>query len=216
MSQFDEALRLFEEMDGLDDAFIEEGMLPDTSATPAARSRERGDNPFIRFANSGWGVAMICAFVSISVLVAIVRLGMGGNEAGDAVRLPNQNSPAGTLPHAGESSTEAVTEEAVTLPDTSDRVPAGTTSTDEQGLRYRSYGNGTCILTGGRRNKQYETLHIPNYSPDGDVVVAIGSYAFRNQVSLREVTLPAGLRELDHKAFPWMRPSTISTAISST
>ena len=206
MSQFDEALRLFEELDGLNDAFIEEGMLPDTASTPARRSRERGNNPFIRFANSGWGVAIICAVVSLSVLTAIVRLGVGrGNQSTD-VMPPNQNQPAGTLPGDQEGSTEPVTEEAVSLPAEADRVPAGQTSTDEAGLRYMSYGNGTCVLMGGDMQRQYEALNIPNYSPDGDVVVAINSYAFGNQMSLREVTLPAGLRSLDHKTFPMDAP----------
>lgn len=39
MSQFDSALRLFEELDGLDDAFIEEGMLPDASTGIPLRGR---------------------------------------------------------------------------------------------------------------------------------------------------------------------------------
>ncbi len=207
MSQFDEALRLFEELDGLNDAFIEEGMLPDASAAPARRTRERGNNPFLRFANSGWGVAIICAVVSLGVLTAIVRLGVrSGNQAGDGIppNAPDNHAPAGTGEQ--EVPTEAVTEEAVTLPDEGDRVPAGKTSTDEEGLRYKSYGNGTCVLVRGQLHRQYEALHIPNYSPDGDVVVAIDAYAFRNQADLREVTLPAGLRELDHKAFPMDAP----------
>ena len=206
MSRMDEALRLFEELDGLNDAFIEEGMLPDAAVTPARRSRERGNNPFARFANSGWGVAILCAVVSLSVLTAIVRLGVGrGNEATD-IMPPNQNQPVGTLPGDQEGGTEPVTEEAITLPAEADRVPAGQTSTDGEGLRYVSYGNGTCVLMGGDMQRQYEALYIPNYSPDGDVVVAINSYAFGNQMSLREVTLPAGLRSLDHKTFPMDAP----------
>lgn len=206
MSRMDEALRLFEELDGLNDTFIEEGMLPDSAVTPARRSRERGNNPFIRFANSGWGVAILCAVVSLSVLTAIVRLGVGrGNEATD-IMPPNQERPMGTVQEDQEGGTEPVTEEAITLPAEADRVPVGQTSTDETGLRYVSYGNGTCMLMGGDMQRQYEALYIPNYSPDGDVVVAINSYAFGNQMSLREVTLPAGLRSLDHKTFPMDAP----------
>ena len=206
MSRMDEALRLFEELDGLNDSFIEEGMLPDTAAASGRRSRKGGDNPFIRFANSGWGVAIICAVVSLSVLTAIVRLGVGrGNEAPD-IKPPNQNRPMGTVNEDHEGGTEPVTEEAVSLPAEADRVPIGQTSTDGEGLRYVSYGNGTCMLMGGEMQRQYEALYIPNYSPDGDVVVAINSYAFGNQMSLREVTLPAGLRSLDHKTFPMDAP----------
>ena len=37
MSQYESALRLFEELDGLNDAFIEEGMLPDASVMTPIR-----------------------------------------------------------------------------------------------------------------------------------------------------------------------------------
>ena len=66
MSQYESALRLFEELDGLEDAFIEEGMLPDTAIGTPLRgraSRRKGKNPLIRFMNSGWAVAMSASAV---------------------------------------------------------------------------------------------------------------------------------------------------------
>ena len=38
MSEFDASLRLFEAMDGLDDAFIQEGMLPDAAVLSDRKS----------------------------------------------------------------------------------------------------------------------------------------------------------------------------------
>ena len=80
-NRYDEALRLFEELDGLDDAFIEEGMLPDESAhvTPV---RRRMGNRLVRWANSGWGVAMLCVLVSMSLLVAAIHFGIDANHKG--------------------------------------------------------------------------------------------------------------------------------------
>ncbi len=206
MSRYDEALRLFEELDGLEDTFIEEGMLPDEEARPIRRRRS-GESWLARLAGSGWGVAAICAAVSVSVVVLLMRFGgVRTKNEGDAAMpmAPGQENNGGNIFDEKVDDAESVTEEPVTLPDESAWVPVGQISLDEFGLYYQSYGNGTCILTGYRHREEapLTKLNIPAYSPDGDVVVAIDSYAFRNQMSLREVTLPAGLRELDHKTFP--------------
>lgn len=200
MSQFDSTLRLFEELDGLDDAFIEESMLPDTMAlTPirGRRTRRGGQNPLARFMNSGWGVAILCAVVSLGVLTAIVRLGIEDMNVGNS-EAPGENRPAGSV----DDMLPSETDEPVTLPDESVRVPVGTSSVDESGIQYVSYGDGTCICMGFTAQSGQTALHIPDHSPDGDVVVSIHSYAFRSCLELTEVTLPAGLRELDHKSFP--------------
>ncbi len=210
MSQFDEALRLFEELDGLDDAFIEEGMLPDEAVKPARRrfTDSRSGNFFARLANSDWGVAILCAAVSLGVLTAIVRWGTADNDKAMGEAAPPDAPNYATQMEPSEDKADEIpeTEEAVTLPDESARVPAGQVSKDQNGLRYQSYGNGTCILTGYQGDAPLTDLHIPTYSPDGDVVAYIDGYAFRGQLSLREVTLPAGLREFDHKTFPMDAP----------
>ena len=197
MSQYESALRLFEELDGLDDAFIEEGMLPDASVmTPIRGGRaRRGDNIFSRFARSGWAVAMLCAVVSLSVLAAVIRLG---------IKAPSGDMPPENIEPAG-SATDTLpseTDEPVTLPEESDRVPAGTVSVDESGLRYVSNGDGTCVCMGFVSNEGQTTLHIPNHSPDGDAVIEINRNAFSNSMELTEVTLPAGLRVYDRGTFP--------------
>ena len=196
MSQFDSTLRLFEAMDGLDDAFIAESMLPD-SGSPASLLRGRGNRNGLlsRFARSGWAVAMLCAVVSLSVLVAIVKLGLNG----PAGNLPPENmDPAGSVSDTLPSETD----EPVTLPAESDRVPVGTASVDETGLRYVSNGDGTCTCMGFTADEGQTEITIPNHSPDGDVVIRIYAYAFSNHMGLTKVTLPAGLRVYDRGTFP--------------
>jgi hypothetical protein len=200
MSRFYSSLLLFEAMDGLDDAFIQEGMLPDTAVmTPirGGKTRRKGSKPLLRFMNSGWAVAMLCAVVSLSVLVAVVRLGLkdpAGNLDPPGENLPNDGFTGETLP--------SETDELPTLPEESNRVPAGTASVDEAGLRYVSNGDGTCICMGFVSDEGQTVIHIPDYSPHGDVVISIYGYAFRDRIGLTEVTLPAGLRSYDRNTFP--------------
>ena len=201
MSQFDSTLRLFEAMDGLDDTFIEESMLPD-GGRPASVLRGRGNRNGLlsRFARSGWAVAILCAVVSLSVLTAIVKLGIGA-PAGDS-QPPQNQGPANQVTDTLPSETDELPQEAVTLPEESDRVPAGTTSVDEQGLRYKSNGDGTCVCMGFTADEGQTTLRIPNHSPDGDVVISLYAYAFSSCMELTDVTLPAGLRSYDRGTFP--------------
>jgi hypothetical protein len=138
---------------------------------------------------------MLCAVVSLSVLAAVIRLG---------IKAPSGDMPPENIEPAG-SATDTLpseTDEPVTLPEESDRVPAGTVSVDESGLRYVSNGDGTCVCMGFVSNEGQTTLHIPNHSPDGDAVIEIHRNAFSNSMELTEVTLPAGLRVYDRGTFP--------------
>jgi hypothetical protein len=138
---------------------------------------------------------MLCAVVSLSVLAAVIRLGIKA-PSGD---LPPENiEPAGSATDTLPSETD----EPVTLPEESDRVPAGTVSVDEAGLRYVSNGDGTCMCMGLTSNEGQTEIAIPNHSPDGDVVIRIYAYAFSNHMGLTKVTLPAGLRVYDRGTFP--------------
>ena len=198
MNESDRALYLFEALDGLDDAFIQDSMLPDGDTAPhAGFRRATGRGGLLRFLNNGWGVAVISAVVSLTVLVAIVKLGIGAPTMDHA---PGNNAPANG--QVTDTIPEEPPQETVTLPEESDRVPSGTVSEDEYGLRYRSNGDGTCTCLGFTANEGQTTLRIPNYSPDGDVVTALTPYAFSSCMELTEVTLPAGLRRYDRGTFP--------------
>ena len=68
------------------------------------------------------------------------------------------------------------------------------------GLEYRSYGNGTCILTGAGEFSE-PCLVIPAYSPEGDAVIAIAQEAFRDLRGVQVIQLPATLRSIGERAF---------------
>ena len=71
----------FEALSGVRDDLIEEavellGLLDMDAASVGRRPRrERGESLFSRFMDSSWGVALLCAVVSLSVLSAIVWAG---------------------------------------------------------------------------------------------------------------------------------------------
>ena len=195
-----QALRLMEELDGLRDDFIEAAMLPDdevSKGTSRATGISRG---FRRIMKNGLVAALLAGVLYLGLLAAIVRLGQPSTN--DAV------APEGSPPENGtyEDTTPPVTQETPTIPEEEERVEPGTVSVDENGLTYVSNGDGTCICKGFVEKEGQTTLHIPNYSPDGDVVVELDSFSFRTCYELTEVILPDGLRELDHNTFPMEAP----------
>ena len=54
---------------------IEESMVLFDSSKTVARAKGKELSGLSRFLNSGWGVAMICAVVSLTVLIAIIWAG---------------------------------------------------------------------------------------------------------------------------------------------
>ena len=195
------ALRLMEELDGLDDAFIEDAMLPDEHTAGGFGGGYGFGRGIRRFMNSGLAVALLAGVLSLSLLGVIVRLGQG---TANDVSPDNVGPAASDTP--SEEGTPPVTMDPPTTPDEEDRVEPGTTSVDEYGLIYRSNGDGTCVCKGFVDKEGQTVLRVPNYSPDGDVVVELDSFAFRTCFELTEVILPDGLRRLDHNTFPMEIP----------
>ena len=192
-----QALRLMEELDGLRDDFIEAAMLPDNQVS----HKSGGSGRVIRkIMKSGLTAALLAGVLYLGLLAVIVRLGQPSTN--DAV------APEGSPPENGtyEDTTPPVTQETPTTPEEEERAEPGTVSVDENGLTYVSNGDGTCICKGFVDKEGQTTLHIPNYSPDGDVVVTLDNFAFRTCYELTEVILPDGLRKLDHNTFPMEAP----------
>ena len=106
-----------------------------------------------------------------------------------------------------ESSTETDAETA--------EAPESDTETDEEteketesepidisskGLEFVSNGNGTCYVSGMGSCRDSFVI-LPKVSPEGDRVVGIGDYAFRNCTYLRSIDIHSGIRYIGSYAF---------------
>ena len=95
MTVYDEALRLFEELDGLDDAFIEEGIIPDE---PAAPRPGRGLTVFFRRMGSGEWAAVIGGILAVGALYALIRWGaLDSSLKSEDASPPADLAPMGTM-----------------------------------------------------------------------------------------------------------------------
>ncbi len=80
-------------------------------------------------------------------------------------------------------------------------TPLGQESTDKNGIRYVSNGNGTCTIVSIPIKDNTTKLTIPSYSPDGDQVTVLAANILQNVTSLKEVVLPKGLYTISEYAF---------------
>ena len=197
-------------MSDLDLDLIEESMsLFTPTAAPLVRGR-RADTALSRFFGSGWGVAVLCAAVSISVLVAIVLAGRGGwvtppppdtvesettEKEWEEPTEPDGETDTGEdtdgtveTPAETEGDTEPATE-GVLHPD----VTVG-------GVLFISQGDGTCKIKGADRTYAGEIL-VPEKSPYGDTVTAVAAGAFKGFKSVTAVTLPETVTIIKGSAF---------------
>ena len=67
-------------------------------------------------------------------------------------------------------------------------------------LKYVSNGDGTCYVSGDHGGWQNTDIVIPSVSPDGDIVTAIGSEAFRGR-TITSVVIPDTVTSIGASAF---------------
>ncbi len=89
----------FEAITNLRDSLITEaaeilGFLDEPTPAFAKPARDREDSLLYRFFNSGWGVAMICAVVSLSVLGGIIWAGQRPHAGGPGGIIPPETTQA--------------------------------------------------------------------------------------------------------------------------
>ena len=77
-----------------------------------------------------------------------------------------------------------------------------------KGLLFESLGNGTCLVSGAGTCRD-SLIVIPSKSPEGDTVVGIAAYAFRNCTFLKGIELPSAVRTIGAYAFYGSGISTI-------
>ncbi len=93
-------ITVFETMTDIREDYIRDAELDACFMAAPVRKRERGPSAFSRFMNSGWGVAIICAIVAVSVMGGIIWVGFH----------------AGDLPPAGVTSDSEFVSEVETEP----------------------------------------------------------------------------------------------------
>ena len=121
-----------------------------------------------------FGLPMIFA-LSLAITLAAC-MAEAGKEVGDSL-FKDENSESKELP------TVAVPEENYS-----------------NGLRYSSNGDGSCTLTGiGDCKDTYIT--VPQKSPDGDTVVAVGMSVFLGNRAVKGIDLPDSLKTIGEYAF---------------
>lgn len=69
-----------------------------------------------------------------------------------------------------------------------------------KGLLFESLGNGTCLVSGAGTCRD-SLIVLPSKSPEGDTVVGIAAYAFRNCTFLTGIELPPAVRTIGAYAF---------------
>ncbi len=187
----------------------------------------RGRSGFARFFASGWGVAVICAAVSLSALGWIVWMGQRPavdpphgetvesepnetvyeSESFDMTVETEEGSEEVTEPVGEESTeegskalTEDTTEEATE--EITEEVTTGVFHPDvaEGGVLFISNGDGTCKVKGA--DKTYEgAITVPERSPYGDVVTVVAVGAFKGFRHITSVTLPETVTVIGGSAF---------------
>ena len=101
-----------------------------------------------------------------------------------------------------ESETESVTAEVTSdAPnDEMQETEAETEAAPKPSLRFISYGNGTCAVSGiGSCTDLF--VVIPDRSPDGDIVTAIEDKAFYGNKEIKAVEIPSTVSHIGHMAF---------------
>ena len=152
---------------------------------------------------------VFCCTVTLTMAIAVLAACSTGIVMGDETLLEGTlNSTEHLSPDSdGESvifpdpddETEEITTETPTQKET--EVPTETeTKEEEKVLKFTSYGNGTCTLSGmGTYTDVY--LIIPERSPEGDVVICIDEKAFYENSEIKAVHIPSTVMSIGEKAF---------------
>ncbi len=133
-------MALFAGMSDVRDSLIEESLM--LFDTPAAELCPKGQSAFSRFLNSGWGVAVICTVVSLSVLMGIIRAG--------------QNPPGG-VPGVSDG-TAGYEESSPEVTDSPETTAAETTAAETEAIRVEPPDNSF----GGVIVDPHPTVPTPN------------------------------------------------------
>ena len=150
-------------MSDLDLDLIEESMgLFTPAAVPAVRVRRTG-TALSRFFGSGWGVAVICAAVSLSVMVAIVLAGRGGWVTPPDVGTEEPESHETVYESESGDVTHEPTEESAPTGETEPEEPTGA---DSEAVSGEDSEEGTTEVTEAVTEEDTEAVTEGVFYPD--------------------------------------------------
>ena len=208
-------------MSDIDLDIIEESMGLFAPARDTVIRGRQTASPLARFFGSGWGVAVICAVVSLSVLAAIVWAGQGGpvtpppgtveTDTADSVTEPLTSPGEGSDTAPAEPTDTGADTGADTESDTAGEVESETETAPETegvfhpdategGVLFISLGDGTCKIKGADKNYEGK-ITVPEKSPYGDTVTTVAAGAFKGFKSVTEVVLPETVTVIKGSAF---------------
>ncbi len=150
---------------------------------------------------SKWAYRLITALLVIMMCVGLVAMS-AANRARDDLPVMAEGEETGGETETGEetaaeSETQATEE---TESETETEVETEPVDVSSKGLMFESNGNGTCYVSGMGSCRDSFVI-LPRFSPEGDRVIGVGDYAFRNCTYLRSVDIHEGIRYIGAYAF---------------
>lgn len=190
---------LLNAMGGIDADLVEESMV--LFDVDPSKKISKPQSAFSRFFNSGWGVAVICAFVGIGIIAGIV---WAGRNAPDEPPFPFGESDEGSDNTVVTEPVVAETEAPTEAPTESPTEPATEgvlyDPITEGGLTFISAGDGTCAVSAVDKSLA-GAVSVPEVSPYGDRVTTIASYGFQSCTWITSLTLPDSVTVIKSGAF---------------
>ena len=207
--------QLFEILGRLPDEFVTEA-LPLTllggaaAATPPLHSlSSAGSGTAAKagfgawLAKGGWIALAAGVLVAVGVAVGAFFLGTGEDvpSVGSGDVTAEQDTSEETADGTEEDTQDESQDEtaATTETETETETEAETLAPSDF-LDYVSNGDGTCYVSGDHGGWQNTDIVIPSVSPDGDIVTAIGSEAFRGR-TITSVVIPDTVTSIGSSAF---------------
>ena len=140
---------------------------------------------------------VITILLVLMMCVGLVAL-TAANRAKDDVPVMANGDESGTEIATGDN--DANTEQTETETEIETEPEPDPVDVSSKGLEFTSNGNGTCYVS-GVGNCRDSFVVIPRVSSEGDRVVGIGEYAFRNCTYLRSIEINDDIRYIGAYAF---------------
>ena len=142
---------------------------------------------------------VITILLVLMMCVGLVAL-TAANRAKDDVPAMANGDGSGTETETGDMDANAEQTETETEAETEPETEPEPVDVSSKGLEFTSNGNGTCYVS-GMGSCRDSFVVIPLVSPEGDRVVGIGEYAFRNCAYLRSIEINSNIRYIGEYAF---------------